>query len=370
MTRLRLVLAAMSILGSCVSDLSQADWALASTHPHLIVANDALALSAKLDARMKRFVKSQSFSGTALVTRGGKVLLDKGYGLADRVHHLRNKPTTEFRVFDLTQQFTAMAILQLQERGKLDVQDPICSYLADCPSAWQPITLHQLLAHTSGIPDFTKASGFNVGRPFTPEQTTGLVKNKPLDFPPGSQFGYSQTNYVLLGLVIEKTAGESYGTFLGDNIFRPLDMTHTGLLHDGLTVPHVAIGYRGSHRARRVDATTPWAASGLYSTTEDLRIWDQALATQNLVSTASLNAMFTPYIYLTFGLGSGYGWLIGEEYHRKAILHGGGSYGYQAFNILFPRDHVSIVVLSNQEDADPVDVAIELASLLFQKSAR
>jgi CubicO group peptidase (beta-lactamase class C family) len=249
------------------------------------------------------------------------------------------------------------------------VQDTVCAYLPACPARWHAITIHQLLTHTSGIPDFNVLPGFNIARSLTPTQIMAIAARRRLDFAPGWQFGYSQTNYILLGLIIERASGQSYETFLQANIFRPLGMTHTGLLRDGSFVPKLATGYQGFQRAPPVDATTPWAAAGLYSTTRDLYIWDQALANGKLLSKASLDAMFTPYVSVPpeTTIGYGYGWLIGELFKRPARFHGGGAPGFESVNLWFTRDRVTIIVLSNQGAADAGSIETRLVPILFGK---
>ena len=149
------------------------------------------------------------FSGSVLVARGDKVLLSKGYGLADADGGTANGPTTRFRIGSITKQFTGAAILLLQQQGRLTVRDPVCRYLATCPDAWNPITLHHLLTHTSGLPNVTDLAQFQSarGRPTTPAQQLDWVGDLPLEFPPGSTFRYSNTGYLALGLVIEKVSG-------------------------------------------------------------------------------------------------------------------------------------------------------------------
>jgi hypothetical protein len=151
------------------------------------------------------------------------LLFEKGYDLADKDANIPNTPQTRFRIGSITKQFTAMAILILQDRGKLHLQDPICLYVSDCPQDWQPITIENLLTHTSGIPDYINSPDFVATwtEPATPEELIARFKDMPLEFPPGSRFKYSNSGYALLGYITERVSGESYATFLRENIFVP-----------------------------------------------------------------------------------------------------------------------------------------------------
>ncbi len=165
------------------------------------------------------YLKEQGFNGAIFIARDGNILMNRGYGYADRSRMIQVTPHTKFRIGSNTKQFTAMAILMLQHRGRLNVQDKLCKYVSDCPEAWKDITIHQLLTHTSGIPDYI--STFFWGDT-TKEEVILAMKNKPLDFKPGEKYSYSNTGYMLLGEVIEQASGMSYGEFLHENILAPV----------------------------------------------------------------------------------------------------------------------------------------------------
>jgi CubicO group peptidase (beta-lactamase class C family) len=215
----------------------------------------------KVDKYMNALSRLNRFNGSILVARDGKVLVRRNYGVANLEDNIPNTPQTRFHLASITKQFTATAILMLQERGKLNVQDPICKYLADCPAAWQQITIHHLLTHSSGIPNFTDFPDWLQTRalPSTFASTVLRFKDKPLDFQPGEKYNYSNSGYILLGHIIEKISGRTYEGFLRDSIFVRLRMLNTGYddnkvgSHEVktvkaddsatvLTVPH--IGYR------------------------------------------------------------------------------------------------------------------------------
>ncbi|WP_414541464.1 serine hydrolase domain-containing protein [Nostoc sp. CCY0012] len=315
----------------------------------------------KADTYLSKLTKARLFSGSVLIARNGKVLVRKGYGEADRKKHLVNTAQTKFRLGSLTKQFTAMATLILQAQGKLNVRDPICTYLADCPTRWQKITLHHLLTHTSGIPDFAGFPDYQTtqGSPSSPTQTIARFKDKPLDFQPGEKFSYSNSGYVVLGAIIEQASGKRYETFLQENIFVPLQMVNSGYDHNN---GDLAIGYQNqTNLADFIDMSIPYAAGGLYSTVEDLYRWDRALYTEKLISKSLRDKMFTAF----GGFGYGYGWGIGKEGDRPVANHTGGVKGFSSYIARYPNDKVVIIVLGNREDVNSGDIGVQLAKIVF-----
>jgi CubicO group peptidase (beta-lactamase class C family) len=307
-----------------------------------------------------------------LVARNGEILISKGYGLADRDKNLPNTPQTRERLGSVTKQFTAMAILILQAQGRLNVQEPICGYISECPIAWQQITIHHLLTHTSGIKNFTDFPDYKTTKasPSTPLQTIARFKDLPLDFVPGKKFSYSNSGYIVLGYIIEQASGQSYESFLQHSIFEPLQMKNTGYDHnDG----SLAIGYTNvySHweKAAYIDMSLPYAAGALYSTVEDLYLWDQALYTEQLLPKELMDLMFSAQAKIpNRNLSYGYGWFVGESNHRQVAFHGGGPYGGFVAEIdRYPADKVTIIVLSNRDTKGIVDVINLISKYLFEE---
>jgi len=325
--------------------------------------------ASKIDKVLNSLTERDAFTGAVLVARNGEVLLSKGYGLADWDKNLPNNPHTKYRLGSITKQFTAMAILMLQAQDKLNVRDPVCLYISECPTTWQDITIHQLLTHTSGIPNFIKFINYEATKatPSSPEQTIARFKDKPLDFPPGEQWSYSNSGYIVLGYIIEQVSGQSYEAFLQQNIFEPLQMKDTGYDHnDG----SLAIGYTGIlwTEADYIDMTIPFAAGGLYSTVEDLYRWDQALYTEQLVSQDLLDLMFTPHAKLPVtGLSYGYGWYIGEMNNHNVVGHGGGIEGFATEIRRYIDDKVTIIVISNRDSTGVGNIADLIAQAVFEK---
>jgi len=250
---------------------------------------------------IQSYTANQKFMGSVLVAKGAEVLLSKGYGSANLEWAVPNSPATKFRLGSITKQFTAASILLLQDRGKLNVQDPVKKYMADAPAAWDKITIYHLLTHTSGIPSFTSFPEYAKWEPFaaTPAEEVAWFRDKPLEFAPGEKWNYSNSGYVLLGYLIEKIAGESYEKFVRENIFAPLGMQDSGYDSNSAVIARRAAGYEpgndGLKNAGFVHMTIPFAAGSLYSTTEDLLKWEQGLFGGKLLSAASLETMTTPF---------------------------------------------------------------------------
>ncbi len=334
-------------------------------------------LASRADEYMQAQVKDRRFMGSVLVGQNSKVLFARGYGLANAEWNIPNTSRTKFRIGSLTKQFTAAAILLLEEQEKLQTQDPVFRYLSGLPAAWQPITLHQLLTHTAGVPNYTSSLGiFSLNRVgSSPWQLLHLVRNAPLSFPPGTKLAYSNSGYILLGLVVEKTSGESYAAFLQHHIFSPLAMRNSGYDSHTAVLSERAAGYRLKdgrlENADFLDMTVPFAAGGLYSTVEDLFAWSEALAGGRLLSDASRRKMFALYPETAAaGQHYGYGVVLSEKFGQPLYYHGGGIHGFASALQRYPRAGLTVIVLSNVESVKSWDVATGLATLLLQPDAQ
>jgi CubicO group peptidase (beta-lactamase class C family) len=363
---LKLVLAVL--LTSCSTPLIISPTPQSST-TQVPTVEIASAPASEIDAYLNTLVHLESFSGSVLVARNGEVLLTKGYGFADREQEISNTPQTKFRLGSITKQFTAMAIIILEAQDKLDVQDPICQYLTVCPEAWETITIHHLLTHTSGIPNFTDFPDYQstMATPSPPEQTINRFQDEPLDFQPGERWSYSNSGYILLGHIIERVSSQSYEDFLQENIFTPLQMTNTGYDHNQ---DDLAIGYKSIFsKADFIDMSIPFAAGGLYSTVEDLYKWDQALYTKQLLPQDYLDRIIAAHVAIpnSDGMSYGYGWMVGVEDSRQIITHGGGIEGFVTSIARYPQDKTVIIVLSNQQYTSMGIIQPELAKKVFNR---
>lgn len=279
----------------------------------LLTASTTFAQSkaAKIDALVQQYVANRQFNGSVLVAEKGQVIFKKGYGMANMEWNIPNAPDTKFRLGSITKQFTAMLIMQLVEKGKLKLAGKITDYLPDYPKAsGDKITIHHLLTHTSGIPNYTNFPKFfeTLSRePVTPEAFTKKFDSMPLDFEPGTKFSYSNSGYFLLGVIIEKVTGKPYADVLTENILKPAQLDNTGYDLFSPILPKRATGYEkkngGYVNSPYLDMTIPYAAGSMYSTVEDLYRWDQALYTDKLLSASGKAIMYTPFLD-----GYAYGW--------------------------------------------------------------
>lgn len=319
----------------------------------------------KIDQYMNSLVQSGTFQGAVLVARDGRVLLGRGYGQASPDGTL-NTARTRFRLASITKQFTAAAILILQSQGKLKVNDPICQYIDPCPAAWASINLRHLLTHTSGIPDYASFMSFEPTEmnQTTPDELLSRFRDLPLNFAPGQMYSYGNSGYVLLGLVIEKVSGQSYGDFLRSAIFEPLGMRNSGYDTNigAITDPNQAQAYFYAGKpATFLDCSTLFAAGGLYSTVEDLYRWDQALNDDRILPAALRNEMFTPLLR-----EYGYGWKI-ENGPPRRISHAGLMTGVSTFIARYPDQRLTVIVLANMQSANAEGISIRLAELALSQ---
>ena len=323
----------------------------------------------RMDEYLRAMTQISKFSGSVLLARSGQVLHSAGYGLADREHTVANTPRTKFRLGSITKQFTAMAVMLLEEQGKLSIQDAISEHLTYSPDHWQGITIHHLLNHTSGLGNLADIPGCQETTARLPLSVRELVetfRETPLEFSPGSGHRYSNSGYFLLGDIIERVSGVTYEQFLTNHIFGPLGMTDSGYDHHETVLVDRATGYRRQggewFRAGYLDMGFPFAAGALYSTVEDLYRWDQALLMGRLVSKQAHTRMtiVTPLLS-----SYGYGFVIGREHGRKTVGHAGGVNGFRANFVRFPDEPACVILLSNSEATDFRDVTQALTAILF-----
>jgi CubicO group peptidase (beta-lactamase class C family) len=327
------------------------------------------AVTARLDAVASAYATDKRFMGSVLVLDGDRVLLDRGYGEANRDWAIPDAPDVKFRIGSLTKQFTAALILLLQQDGKLSLSDPIAAHLPDAPAAWSKVTIFQLLHHVSGIPDFTEDPRFPVwsASPRTPKEILALVADKPLDFPTGSKFVYSNTNYEILGAIIEKVSGKTYAEMLSSRLLGPLGLKDTGLDADDLILPHRALGYRregeGWVYAHSESLSVPWAAGAMYSTTGDLARWARALYGGKVLGPESLKQMTTP------GLGAyAMGLIASSQAGGPLIWHNGGIEGFHSYLGWRPQSRVTVVVLANDQGSPDEVIAGKLIDVAEGRS--
>lgn len=348
-----------------------------------LLGNLSLALgqdkATQIDKLMKAYTEYGEFSGAVLVADHGKVIYKNGFGLANIEWNAKNTPDTKFRIGSLTKQFTSMLVMQQVAAGKLDLHKPISTYLPDYPKPnGDQITLHDLLTHSSGIPNFTSfpTYGKMMKMEFTPAELVQTFADSTLEFAPGSQYQYSNSNYVLLGYILETVTGQSYEDLLQQNILDPLGMKNSGYDHHGPILPKRATGYfktlTQSRNADFIDMSVPFAAGAIYSTVEDLYKWDRALYTDKLLPKKYRDQIFTPYVSAG-RFDYGYGWAMGKipvgtsGDSTYVVHHSGGINGFTALITRFTQDDKFVILTANIATDALEDITLSIANVLYDQ---
>lgn len=328
------------------------------------LATKAETPSEKADALLAGLVEPTDPGLAVLVAQDGQVLFERSYGLADLEHRVPVIPQTSFRIASITKQFTAAAILKLQEEGKLCVKDKLSKYIPDFPRG-KEVTLRQLLTHTSGIHDYLQEADIlsHATNVTTTKAIVEEIKKYPYDFDPGTKWRYDNSGYLLLGYIVEKVSGLGYGDFLHKNFFRPLGMTDTGVYRADLGLPHEALGYKpGTNGFELANFDPSWEAGdgALYSTVEDLYRWNEGMFNGRVLDAASLKAAFTPVktkenktSYNAKGNGYGFGWNVGRDRGLRYFSHGGGLPGFSSMLVRLPDENFTVAILVNAMPCKP-----------------
>lgn len=317
----------------------------------------------RLAAIAQSFASRGLFSGTVLVARGDQVLLHRGWGLASQEWQVPNAPEVKYLLASVSKQFTAAAVLHLVDQGRLGLDDALAQHLSGLPAAWSAITVRQLLAHTSGLPNHTQADGLDKIRhqQMSPRELYATFRDAPLDFAPGHGWNYSNSGYVMLGILIEHLSGKSYADFVQAELFAPLGMGHSGVAHSQVIVPQLASGYvkQGAtlRPANFLNMSVPYSAGALYSTTGDLLKWQLGLYGGALLSPSSLKAMTTP-VRNRYALGLN----VAPPGMPVSYGHAGGIDGFSTYLHYEPAQKITVAVLSNQELAEAPALALKLAA--------
>jgi D-alanyl-D-alanine carboxypeptidase len=306
----------------------------------------------------------------ALIRGGRDTLAFRGYGLANVENDVPATAATVYRIGSLTKQFTAAAVMKLVEERRLTLDDSLGQHLPQVPAAWRGIRIRQLLNHTSGIHEFTDAAAFRTlqREDISPDSAVGLVRADTLDFAPGTGWRYSNTGYLLLGLVIEKVTGQPYARFVESRLVAPLGLASTRYCSVAPLIAHRAAGYErvdtAVANARYISMSIPFAAGALCSTVGDLAAWNRALATGSVVTAASYARMTTPE-GAAAGQHYGFGLAAVELDGHRVILHTGGINGFVVVNAYLPDDSLSATVLTNYATADPGPLLRNMVSVVL-----
>jgi CubicO group peptidase (beta-lactamase class C family) len=326
----------------------------------VLVASAPIAAAqdlARLAALMERYHDAGKLNGAVLVARGDSVLYERGFGEADMEWGVPNAPDTRFRIGSVTKQFTAALVLQLVEEGRLALDGHVRDYLPEYPAeTGGRLTVHHLLSHTGGVPNYTAQPGFMDGparSTFTTDAFVATFSGLPLEFEPGTRFAYSNSGYFLLGALVERVTGQTYEAALRERILVPLGLTDTGYDRTGRILGRRAAGYRkagtGYEHAAYLDDSIPHAAGMLYSTVRDLHRWTRALhAGRPFRRPETLARMTTPVLDgYAYGLGVADA-PLGERTVR-VVQHSGGINGFASMLTYLPDDGTTVVVLDNTE---------------------
>ena len=331
--------------------------------------------SHEIDDMLSKNFKPNAPGATVIVSQGGVILFRKAYGLANIAENVPLRPESSLRTGSVTKQFTAAAIMLLAEQSKLSLADEVAKHLPDYPEHGRHITIENLLTHTSGIPNYTELPQFKsvLGNDVGVDDAIAFFKDSPLQFQPGQRFSYSNSNYFLLGAIIEKVSGISYQDFMQHHIFQPLQMTSTEIERAASPATRV-IGYTqgrtGIAKVPHYSMSWPFAAGALRTSVDDLVRWDNAIRTDALLRRESWDRMTQDFV-LNGGnhAGYGYGWFVRQLGNHNALEHGGDIGGFSADTWRFPKEQLFIAVLSNNDSHEPAPDAIaeKVAKIIFGK---
>jgi CubicO group peptidase (beta-lactamase class C family) len=314
--------------------------------------NNENAFGESVDKLVDDRMYHEQIPGLALaVIRDGKIVKMQTYGFADVDSKIPVTTNTVFRIGSLSKQFVATAIMMLVEEGKISLDDPVSKYLDGTPKRWQNITIRHLLTHTSGIPDFNNEDiRVKDGPGDYDHRVLDALAKRRLHFAPGDEWRYSNSNYHLLGMIIQKITGKPYDDFLRERIFKPLGMTQTTVFHEGGTYPGLAMGYRWHDGLHRTDAPSGITAGGsILSTISDMAKWDAALYTESLLKKSSLQQMWTP-VRLNDGMNwrYGFGWGVYRINDHLIVSHSGNITGFSSAIQRAVDDRLTVIVLDNR----------------------
>ncbi len=332
------------------------------------------AMTAEFDKMLSAQFKTGETGCAALVAVKGEIIYKKAFGMADLELNVPMQPDMIFRVGSITKQFTAIAILQLMEQGKLSLQDDITKFIPDYPTQAHTITIEHLLTHTSGIKSYTGVPDFQkyIKEDLSPAEAIDKFKNLPMEFAPGTKWNYNNSGFFLLGYIIEKASGKTYAEYIEENLFKPAGMTNSLYGNDKIILRNRASGYQTDGdktvNADYLSMLLPYAAGSVMSTVEDLYRWNRALISYKIVKKETLDKAFTEY-KLSDGKGTsyGYGWFLRQLQGSPTIEHGGAINGYLCNGIYLPGEDIFVAVFSNSNGKSPDLVSMKMAALALGK---
>lgn len=324
----------------------------------------------KMDSLISSKFKAEGPGGVFLAVKNGKIIYRKAFGMANLEMNVKMKPESVFEIGSMTKQFTAISILMLAEKGKLNVNDEISKFIPDYPNG-KSITIHHLLTHTSGIKDFTSMKSIKdiARRDLSAKELVDFFKNEPNDFKPGEEYKYCNSGYVVLGYIIEIVSGQTYEKFITENIFKKIEMENTLYANSEKIIKNRVSGYRdknGYINANYISFSIPYASGSIMSNVDDMLKWQNAIN-----SNALLNPVFTAKAFTNYKLNNGtnidygYGWHLEKLKNKIVREHGGSIFGFKSMGVYEPTEKIYVIGLSNCDCNSPTVVTRDIASLLI-----
>lgn len=346
--------------------------------PDIYEARTIYSRAHDIDEMLSNYFKPNEPGATVIVSQRGTIVFRKAYGLANTEENVPLRPEFSLRAGSVTKQFTGAAIMLLADQGKLSLAEDIGRYLPDYPENGRHVTIENLLTHTSGIRNYTELPQFRsvLNNDVGVADVIAFFKDSPLQFRPGQRFSYSNSNYFLLGAIIEKVSGISYQDFMQQQIFQPLQMTSTEIESTASPVTSV-IGYtqgrNGITKVPYYSMSWPFAAGAMRTSVDDLMRWDDAIRIGALLRRESWERMAKDFT-LSDGshTGYGYGWFIRKLRGDDALEHGGDIGGFSADTWRFPKEQIFIAVLANNDSHEPAPDTIceKIAKIIFAPIAQ
>jgi len=327
----------------------------------------------KVDTIIKKeFNEKDGPGGVFLISKKGKLIYEKAFGLANVELNVELQPNNVFQIGSMTKQFTAIAILLLEQEGKLNTSNYISKYIPDYPNG-NKISIHHLLTHTSGIKDFTKTKGLSeiAQKEMTPKMMVDFFKNEPADFQPGEKFEYNNSGYIVLGYLIELVSGETYEDFIKSHIFDKIEMNNSYYATDRKVIKNRAYGYHqksyGYVNKSMISFSVPYASGSLMSTLEDMLKWQNSLNQNLLLNKKEIAKAFAKYKLNNGGeIEYGYGWHLKNINGIPTREHGGSIFGFKSMGVYIPSEDIYVLGFSNCDCNSPTQIVKDIAELTLK----
>jgi D-alanyl-D-alanine carboxypeptidase len=339
--------------------------------PLAVSAQPAAVASTEIDRDMQAAIAQHQATGiTIAVIRDGAVVYEHAYGLRDAAQNLPATISTQYEIGSITKQFTAAAVMQLVGSGKISLDAKLADYLPQAPHAAQ-VTIRELLSHTSGEPEYLDGKDVEAAaaHPVTFDQLMARIAGKPLDFTPGTQWEYSNTNYIVLGRLIEVASGEPYEKYLFDHVLAKAPGANLATMSDEGKLPEMSRGYASGKPAPPLDNSWAWSAGNLVGTVGDMIAWDAALSSGEVVPPSAYAAMTTAQTPPGSKIAYGFAFVLDRYDEQPRVWHNGGTFGFRASDQFYPDQHTRIIVFTNDGDCNADLLADRVFDDLYPKLA-